>query len=138
MNDDVAKVWEAYRRHHQKAMLAPERRRLIERRLGEGWPVETLIDAIDGNHLDPHCNGENDRSKQYHGIGLILRDADRIERYAALAEADRPVDPVDSAWWTFEAWRANRGDAWAIEQLEGTFPDEIVDAVKRRFEGVVL
>lgn len=85
MNDSIAQVWMEYLRYHPRAILTAQRERLIQRRLDE-YPVETLIDAIRGNHLDPFCSGENDRLRAYHGIGLILRDADHIERYAEMTQ----------------------------------------------------
>ena len=81
---DVAKVWAAYAEHHPRAAGTPQRRRLIKRRL-ESYDVATLIAAIDGNHVDPYCCGENRERRQYHSLELILRDADHIEKYAAQA-----------------------------------------------------
>jgi hypothetical protein len=80
-------VWSAYLQHHPKAVLTAKRRKLIADRLRDYEP-ERLVAAIAGNHLDPHCNGDNDRNQTYHGIGLILRDAEHIERYEAIANAD--------------------------------------------------
>lgn len=131
------RVWAAYREYHPRAMLSPERGRLIDRRLAEGYPVDLLIDAIHGNHADPHCNGENDRLKQYHAINLILRDADHIERYAELAEAVRPLDPVEVAWDQYQRWASGSplGAVGALEMVAGTYPDEIVAEIQRRVEG---
>lgn len=131
----VEEVWAAYLAHHPQAMLSDERRKLIMRRLGEGYSVELLVAAIDGNHVDPHCNGENDRFKQYHSISLILRDADRIERFAELASVARPVDPVESAWRQYQHWVGRHGSVVALDMVGGTYPDEVVAEVYRRVEG---
>lgn len=129
------RVWAAYTKHHPRAFLSSERSRLINKRLGEGYPADVLIDAIDGNHLDPHCSGENDRMKQYHSLSLILRDADHIERYAELVEGERPVDPVDNAWELYQGWAEVEGHVEALDRAAGTFPDEVVEALRLRVEG---
>lgn len=80
---EIETVWTAYSAHHPRAQLTTHRRDLIRRRLKD-HPAATLAAAIHGNHKDPHCNGQNDRGTEFHALTLILRDADHIERYAAL------------------------------------------------------
>jgi hypothetical protein len=131
-------IWEVYREYHRGAFLSPERRRLIDKRLAEGYPPELLIDAIRGNHLDPHCNGENDRMKQYHAISLIFRDADHIERYAELVEVDRPQDPVENAWeWYDRLVKGGAAPSAALDLIEGNVSDEIAAEIRRRVEGEI-
>jgi hypothetical protein len=81
---DIDQVWQAYADRHPRAVLTTKRRRLISDRLRD-YPAERLVAAIAGNHLDPHCNGDNDRDQTYHDLELILRDAAHVERYEALA-----------------------------------------------------
>lgn len=81
--DAVSRVWDAYVEHHPRAAKTPQRIDLIRRRLKD-HDAETLIAAIIGNHRDPYCNGENQQRRQYHSLELILRDADHVEKYAAL------------------------------------------------------
>lgn len=85
---DVDRVWGNYQHRHPTARLTTARRELIKRRLRD-YDVDTLKAAIEGNHLDPFCNGENDRGQTYHGLELILRDAEHVERYAAIAHQSR-------------------------------------------------
>lgn len=77
-----ARVWAAYQSHHPTATLSPERRHLIDNRLRDGFSADTLIAAIEGNHRDAYCNGDNPGGRQYHAFDLILRNADKIEQYA--------------------------------------------------------
>lgn len=87
---DLDRVWAAYVDHHPQAKLTKARRGLIERRLRD-HDADTLIAAVAGNHRSPfHC-GENEGGKLYHDLGLILRDADKVEAFAALA-AEQPTD----------------------------------------------
>jgi hypothetical protein len=80
-NDARARVWSAYQAHHPRASFSVERKRLIDSRLREGFSVDQLIAAIEGNHRDAYCNGANRDGRQYHAFNLILRDADKIEQY---------------------------------------------------------
>lgn len=80
----TTRVWSAYEEHSPQAKLTAARKQLIQRRLKD-YPEETLVAAIHGNHQDPWCNGENPAGRTYHGLDLILRNADTIEKYAALA-----------------------------------------------------
>lgn len=79
----VTPVWAAYVEHHPQATLTKSRQQLIRRRLAE-HPAEKLVAAIEGNHRDPWCNGENPSGKTYHALELILRDAEKIEKYASV------------------------------------------------------
>jgi hypothetical protein len=103
--ESVAEVWVAYSRHHPRSVPSDERMALIERRLKD-HSVEDLIDAIEGNHLDSHCNGQNVRHREYHDLGLILRNADHIERYGAIARNGVPQTTARKAWETAQQLRA--------------------------------
>jgi hypothetical protein len=102
-------VWAAYQDRHPQSVLSSERRNLLDRRLDD-YPAETLVAAIAGNHLDPHCNGENPSGKQYHDFELILRDADHIERYAGIATHGIPERPPEGIveWALSEAAKSDR------------------------------
>jgi len=70
-----------YRSFHPRARPGDKERRLIQARLKDGWSAEDLCGAIDGNHRDPHCCGQNDRGTVYHDLGLIFRDSSHVQRY---------------------------------------------------------
>jgi hypothetical protein len=74
-------VWDAYAAHHPAARLTTERKRLIDNRLHDGYTADQLVAAIEGNHRDAYCNGDNASGRQYHAFDLILRNADKIEQY---------------------------------------------------------
>ena len=92
-DDQVADVWSSYAARHPRARLDAKTQRLIAARLAEGWTVEDLRQAVDGNHADPHCNGENDRGKQYHSAELIFRDSAHVQAYIETA-LNPPVAPA--------------------------------------------
>ena len=79
-------VFVAYLEHHPRATFTTEgknhRRGLIERALKMGKPVDELVAAVHGIHTsDYHL--ENGHAAN---LELTLRDADHIERYAAMWE----------------------------------------------------
>lgn len=81
--DDVECVYSTHKEKHPRLPARPSRkhRALIRARLDEGYSVEQLQAAIHGNHVDPHCCGQNERGREYHDLGLIFRDADRVVRF---------------------------------------------------------
>lgn len=85
-------VWAHYQTYHRLSRLDAKgkRRKLILARLADGYSVAELCQSIDGNHLDPHCNGENESGTEYHDLELILRDSAHVERYGRIAAAGGP------------------------------------------------
>lgn len=65
------------------AVLDDKRRKLIRKQLGT-YSEDDLIDAVQGWAKDPHCRGENDRHTVYNDIGLLLRDAEHVEKFRDL------------------------------------------------------
>lgn len=66
---------------HPKALLTPQRKRLIEQRLKEGYDADRLKAAVDGCRLDPFSQGENDRHIKFDDIALICRDGEHVEKF---------------------------------------------------------
>lgn len=86
----VNQVYDHYRSYHPRS--APtltsksEGYKKIAARLKEGYGVDQLKLAIDGNHRDPfHC-GENQRGIRYHDLTLIVRDSDHVRKFIEIAE----------------------------------------------------
>jgi hypothetical protein len=71
--------------HKPRVMLDERRRNLIRKRLSEGWTPEQLMTAIAGCAADEWSQGANERGKPFNELGLILRDAEHIERFIELA-----------------------------------------------------
>lgn len=51
-----------------------------------GYSVRQLCDAIRGCSRSPFNMGENDRNTKFNGLSLILRDAEHIDKFIALAD----------------------------------------------------
>lgn len=95
-DDPVDVVWEHYSKLHPRARFSKGDRKRIMDRFAEGYSVGELMLAIDGNHLDPFCNGENDRGKQYHKLDLILRDSGRVADFIETAQSPPNGPPSKS------------------------------------------
>lgn len=91
------------------ARLDSKRRSLIARRLADGYTPDELTTAISGCAADPWSMGDNDRGKPFNELSLILRDAERIERYTDYAKTPpRPRSTASSVKATKvarAAWR---------------------------------
>lgn len=66
--------------HSPKSVLDDKRRRLIVKAL-KGYSPTDIRKAICGCSKTPHNLGQNDAKTKYNGLGLILRDADHIDRF---------------------------------------------------------
>ena len=78
---ETAQVVAHYQVYHPQSKPGDKERRKIRDRLKQGYSVEELCDAIDGNHVSPfHC-GENDRGNEYHSLELIMRDSSKVDQF---------------------------------------------------------
>lgn len=64
-----------------KSKLDDKRHALISKALKLGYTIEQIKASIDGCARTPYNMGLNDRNTKYNSLGLILRDADHIERF---------------------------------------------------------
>ena len=78
-----------------RTRLDQKRRRTISRAL-EAHPVEDVLDAVVGWRHEPFYCGENDRGRAFNDLGLLLRDAEHVERFRDLARQEATkVEPVN-------------------------------------------
>jgi hypothetical protein len=118
---EVFAWWASERGKIVRSPVAPKldqkRARLIEARLREGYGTDRLRAAISGACATPFNRGENDQGKPYLDLGLILRDAEHIERFEAAAprtvarptqarEAEPPASPEDARRFARDALTA--------------------------------
>lgn len=90
---DVLSVFEHWRKtlNHPDAKLDGKRVKVIEGALAIGYSVAQLKQAIDGNASSTFHQGQNDRGKVYDSLGLILRDAEHIDRFITSASTKTPA-----------------------------------------------
>lgn len=85
-----------------RSRLDDKRRRLIQKALAS-YPVEDVLDAVVGWSADGFYCGDNDRGKTYNDLGLLLRDAEHIERFRDLARSGATrVGRKPKGWSTLE------------------------------------
>ena len=82
---EVFEYWKE-RLNHSDAKFSTERKAKIAARLKESFHIESLKKAIDGCAASPYHMGENEQNKVYDGIGLIFRNAEKVEFFMGLAE----------------------------------------------------
>ena len=97
MQEIVAQIYSRYLHHHPRAakVLNPDHRefKLIRSRLQNGFSVEDLQAAIDGNHISPfHC-GENRDGATYHSLQVIFRDTAQVTKFIEIAQGDQKQRP---------------------------------------------
>lgn len=84
----VFDAWKASTKKTAATRLDPKRTRLIIAALKD-YPLEDVLDAVRGWEHSPHHRGENSEGKQWNDLGLLLRDAGKIEQFRDLARAPR-------------------------------------------------
>ena len=87
--DQVLQVFQHWKdtMGHKRARMDLKRAQVIRDRLRDGYSVEDLTLAIDGNAASDWHQGNNDRRMKYDAIELILRDAAHVDRFIAMGEA---------------------------------------------------
>lgn len=109
----VRLVFDAYRQSTNRNgayALDAKRRRVIQAALKD-FPLEDVLDAVEGWRHVPHNRGENDRRTVYNDLCLLLRDADHIERFRdATRESRAPRRRYDDEYLSVEEWAAIERD----------------------------
>ncbi|MDE2468899.1 MAG: hypothetical protein KGL35_09180 [Bradyrhizobium sp.] len=90
----VFEAWIASTGRTAQTVLDTKRERVIRNAL-KLYPVADLLDAVDGWRFSSHHRGENDRHTVYNDLGLLLRDAERIEKFRDLKRAGSNVVALD-------------------------------------------
>ena len=93
VSSTIQAIYDHYRQyHHSKpAIISAKDRLKIVDRLSEKFTPDNLIQAIDGNHIDPYCCGDNPSGTKYHGLDLIMRDADHVTRYMEIKDDQEAI-----------------------------------------------
>lgn len=80
--DQVEKIFAYWQKvmDSPRSALDDKRRKLIVKTLKSYSPTD-ICKAIRGCSKTPHNMGKNDSQTMYNGLGLILRDADHIDRF---------------------------------------------------------
>jgi hypothetical protein len=83
--EDVELVFSFHHKYHPREKLNAEKRKLIRRRLKEGYTIADLRTAIIGIHNTPHNLGDNERRTKYLGLHVSLRH-ENVDRFIETGE----------------------------------------------------
>lgn len=112
--DAILAVFAHYRAKHPKAFANPQSGskewRLVRDRLRGGYTVESLCKAIDGYHLSPHHQGQNDRGTKYLDLELFMRDDSHVNAGIRFAEFP-PKQPAKKQEPQPKVWAELKPDA---------------------------
>jgi D-ribose pyranose/furanose isomerase RbsD len=94
---DCAKINEVvahYKTYHPNALKRLSKKSKtflgVKGRLGDGYSVAELVEAVDGMHKSPFHLGQNDQKTKYLSLELCMRSAEQVERFIAIARDDSP------------------------------------------------
>jgi hypothetical protein len=84
--------------------------RAIAARLKDGWTIKELCKAVDGYHLSPHHQGQNDRGTVYLDLYLFVCDEEQVQKGIGYAEnppkpgsGAKPARDIRVGWFPAEA-----------------------------------
>lgn len=109
---DVLAVFDYWKQRFKKGddhKLTADREKKIRTRLKEGYTVDFIKRAIDGNAMSPFHNGENEHGQEFHELKLICRTGSDLERFADMALDSKPAR-VDREKQEAEAAKKKRLD----------------------------
>lgn len=92
----VFEAWKASTKRTAATVLDGPRTRLITAAL-KSYPIEDVLDAVRGWEHSPHHRGENSDGRVYNDIGLLLRNAENIERFRDYARKPPAVRRIGTA-----------------------------------------
>lgn len=84
----VFSAWLASTKKTARTVLDSKRRSVITAAL-KTHPLEDVLDAVRGWENSPHHRGENAERKVWNDLGLLLRDAGKIEQFRDLSRGPR-------------------------------------------------
>lgn len=65
----------------KRSAFSPKRKKVIEARLKDGYPVDEIKTAIINCSNTPHNMGKNENNKEYNDIELICRSSEKLEQF---------------------------------------------------------
>lgn len=90
----VFSAWLSSTKKTARTVLDSKRRSLITAAL-KTHPLDDVLDAVRGWENSPHHRGDNAERKVWNDLGLLLRDASRIEQFRDLARGPRLAKPTN-------------------------------------------
>jgi hypothetical protein len=114
---EVFDAWKTSTGRTSATHLDSKRTRLITAAL-KNYPLPDVLEAVRGWEHSPYHRGENEHKRTYNDLGLLLRDAEHIERFRDLARTARPkpqeppTGPELTPEEEFDQWMAEHDPSW--------------------------
>jgi len=90
--DRIFSTWcEVAKKNPNRTKLDSKRKRLIENALKD-YSEQDVLMAVVGWRNSPWHSGRNDQNKVYNDLGLLLRDASKIEYFRDMAQEGAPTE----------------------------------------------
>lgn len=123
---------------HKQSKYNDKLDKLIKARMGEGFTVSDLEQAINGMWKTPHNRGDNDRKTVYDGLDLICRDGANVNRFMQNFETLPPYRPRIEGLSDAGQATANSVEDWLNSMNEQTIEQMDGQPVESDQEGTVI
>lgn len=111
-----------------RSIFDDKRKKIVKTALKAGHSVNDLKEAIEGMHNCPHNLGENDRGVVFNRIGIVLKDAESIDRFRQMYE----VPPIPNSGGK----TVDQGRAEAMAQAERILNSDMLNNRGAIYENV--
>ena len=98
--EEVFEYWVTTMNKRRNIVRLDSKRRLSIGAAIHDYGLELCKQAIDGCKMSPFHMGQNKQGKIYNDIELILRDAEKIERFLSFVPGNEETEPtvVEEPW----------------------------------------
>jgi hypothetical protein len=118
-----------YQKYHPKSMRSVKKNsgiyKKIEGRLIEGYSVEELCNAIDGQHQSPFHLGDNKTQTEYLQLELVVRSGEKVDQFLAIFDKPKQTLVKPKTRRTINAaqeWLADDEDLQDLRDNQGGEP----------------
>lgn len=115
--EQVFSLWQVVHKHPH-AKLDKKRQARIKARLGEGYTVDELCNAIRGAKHDTWLMGKNPDGKIYDGLQTILREAETVDRYLSVYQEHGGTKKSNGSAMSFID---DKGIVWTWDKADGVY-----------------
>jgi len=89
----VFETWKAAAGKNGRTEFDAKRRKAVRAAL-KAYPLDDVLDAVQGWRYSPHHCGQNESKTVYNGLELLLRDSEQIEKFRDLQRNGPSLGPT--------------------------------------------
>jgi hypothetical protein len=128
-----------YQKYHPKSMRSVKKNsgiyKKIEGRLIEGYSVEEICKAIDGQHASPFHLGENKSRTEYLQLELVVRSGQKVDMFMSIFDKPKESLVKPKTRRTINAaqeWLRDDEDLRGVQDSQGSIEVQSEPLQKRR------